>query len=305
MARPQVTFDFFQANAFSDRAFGGNPATILFLDEPLADQVLENINKNFNQPIVVFVSPPKPGTTKKPGVATFGLRWFGPQNGEVQICGHGTLAATGAIFQRLPPAKNIRTLEFQTLSGLITATRADDGKICMDLPAGTTIPATQQETESVRAAFCLALKKPTVALQYVAHGGPGFEQYLFVEVPVSEELAKWTVDSQPLLAFSPRTHIVVVTSASADPAIAYETRMFAPKLGVLEDHACGSAHCLNAPFWAAKHQRPSDFEQHARSVSMRSGDIWATHIQEEDKVRVRGDVKITASGILRLDLADM
>lgn len=104
---------------------------------------------------------------------------------------------------------------------------------------------------------------------------------------------------------APRTQILVVTSASRAEGIAYETRMFAPSIGVREDHACGSAHCLNAPYWAVKAQ-DADGEytagkpQHAKAVSVRGGDIWAAYFAAAGRVRVRGDVKRVAVGTLEL-----
>lgn len=191
----------------------------------LPDDALEKIHNCFNQPIVVHVSPPKSNTPPKKCAAAFTLRWYG-QRGEVHICGHGTcmlgyslnhgfflmkrifqVAATEGIFRRLNPADKINILEFQTLSGILTAKRVDD-KISMELPAGMTIPASTSEAKSVEAAFCRALGKPTVALRYVGHGGPGFKNYLFVEVDVSEELSTWRPEvqyfiSSVLLTLSP------------------------------------------------------------------------------------------------------
>ena len=86
---PAGHLDFQILNAFTTDVFGGNPAVIVFLDKMLPNEVLEKINNNFNQPIVVYVSPPTSGTLPKNGCAVFGLRWFGPRN-EVHICGHGT-----------------------------------------------------------------------------------------------------------------------------------------------------------------------------------------------------------------------
>ncbi|KAJ7718369.1 hypothetical protein DFH07DRAFT_947314 [Mycena maculata] len=295
--------DFEMINAFTTHTFGGNPSAIVFLKEVLSDAALEKIRDNFNQPIVVYVSPAN-GPPDEQGVPRFGLRWFGPRC-EMRICGHGTLTAAGAIFRRLNVPAEISTLEFQTLFGTLTAKRVDD-KIQMELPAGTTIPASAEEAKSVEATFCRALGKPTVALRYVAHGGPGFENYLFVEVDISEGLSTWRPEAQYFAELDTRTQILVVTSASRETGISYETRMFAPRIGVPEDHVCGSAHCLNAPYWAVKRGYPNGHEQHAKAVSARGGEIWSAYFEgpgyEPGRVQLRGHVKRTASGTL--DLAD-
>lgn len=83
--------------------------------------------------------------------------------------------------------------------------------------------------------------------------------------------------------------------------------MFAPTIGVPEDHVCGSAHCLSAPYWAAKRGYANAHEQHAKSVSARGGDVWAAYFQgvghEPGRVQLRGNVKLAASGTL--DLTDV
>ncbi|KAJ7907105.1 hypothetical protein B0H13DRAFT_1716003 [Mycena leptocephala] len=295
--------DFQILNAFTSDTFGGNPAAIVFLDKMLPDHVLEKINATLNQPIGVFVSPPKSTIPPKQGSTVFGLRWFGPRN-EMYICGHGTLAAAEAIFRRLDPAKNITTLEFETLSGTHTAQRVGD-KVQMELPAGTTVPASAEERVVVEDIFARALGKPSVNIRYVGHGGPGFTNYLFVEVDKTEKLAEWRPDAK----LPSRTQILVVSSAGQD-GIAYETRMFAPNIGVREDHVCGSAHCLNAPYWAAKAQEghveggsTDGKAQHAKAVSARGGDIWASYFAAAGRVRMRGNVKLFAEGTL--DLTDV
>ncbi|KAJ7120241.1 hypothetical protein C8R44DRAFT_853518 [Mycena epipterygia] len=301
--RGHVNFEI--VNSFTVQTFGGNPAAIVFLNKLPSDDVLEKINNNFNKPIVVYVSPPETGTPPRQGVAVFKLRWFGPW-GEVRICGHGTLAATEAILRRLNPTDGINILEFQTLSGILTAQRIDD-KISMELPAGTSLPASSAEAQAVHAVFSRALGKPNVNIRYVGHGGRGFENYLLVEVDEAEELSTWRPKAEHFAELPSRTQILVVTSASRRSGISYETRMFAPTIGVPEDHACGSAHCLNAPYWAAKRGYTDGQEQHAKAVSARGGDVWAAYFQgvgdEMGRVQLRGNVKLTASGTL--DLTDV
>ncbi|KAJ7165414.1 hypothetical protein C8R46DRAFT_997845 [Mycena filopes] len=285
-------------NAFTTQTFGGNPAAIVFLPQTLPTEILLKINDNFNQPIVVYISASTGKITPGEGAAVFGLRWFGPKN-EMKICGHGTLAAAEAIFRRLEPAQNINTLEFETLSGILTAQRVGD-KISMELPAGSTISASAEEEVLVKSVFARAVGKPSLDIRYIGHGGPGFTNYLFVEVDKSEELAEWRPDVNVFLA---PTQILVVTAAAAAEGIAYETRMFAPTIGVGEDHVCGSAHCLNAPYWAAKalDARYSEGEvQHSKAVSVRGGDIWAAYFASAGRVRILGNVKRVAFGMLEL-----
>ncbi|KAF8187875.1 hypothetical protein K438DRAFT_2149865 [Mycena galopus ATCC 62051] len=270
--------DFEILNAFTTDIFGGNPAVVIFLDKILPKEVLEKINDNFNQPIVVYVSSPTSDTPPKSGRAVFGLRWFGPRN-EVQICGHGTLAAAEAIFRRLDLSNHVNTLEFETPSATLTAHRIND-QISVELPAGTTFPASAEEKAAVEGIFARALAKPRVDICYIGYGEHGFSNYLLVEVDEAEKLSEWQPNVEHFAELAPRTQILVVTAGTQAEGIVYETRMFAPTIGVREDHVCGSAHCLNAPYCAAKAQDGnieggySDGKpQHAKAVSVRGGDI--------------------------------
>jgi hypothetical protein len=100
------------------------------------------------------------------------------------------VAAAEAIFGRPELAENVTTLEFQTLSGILTAHRVGN-QISMELPAGTTVSASPEETGAVQDIFARALSKPSVDIRYIGYGGPGFLNYLLVEVDKGEKLSEW------------------------------------------------------------------------------------------------------------------
>ena len=45
---------------------------------------------------------------------------------------------------------------------------------------------------------------------------------------------------------------VIVTARTSRIGYHFVSRYFAPRLGIDEDHATGSAHCLLAPYWGDK-----------------------------------------------------
>ena len=45
---------------------------------------------------------------------------------------------------------------------------------------------------------------------------------------------------------------VIVTARTAKIGYHFVSRYFAPSVGINEDHATGSAHCLLAPYWGKK-----------------------------------------------------
>ena len=78
----------FQADAFTENIFGGNPAAVIPLKEWLPDEVMQNIAAENNLSETAFFVPNHEG---------FELRWFTPAI-EVDLCGHATLAASHVMF---------------------------------------------------------------------------------------------------------------------------------------------------------------------------------------------------------------
>ncbi len=72
-------------DAFSDRVFHGNPAAICILDQWLPQEQMMDIARENNLSETAFA-------VKKQD--RYHLRWFTPA-GEIDLCGHATLAAAG------------------------------------------------------------------------------------------------------------------------------------------------------------------------------------------------------------------
>ncbi|MNO53414.1 putative isomerase YddE [compost metagenome] len=120
----------FHVNAFSQHPFGGNPA-IVVLGPERSDAELQAMAAEFNLSETAFLSPL--------GEAHYRLRWFTPQV-EVDLCGHGTLAAAHVLWQTGTVARS-RALRFETRSGLLEAC-AEGEWIRLDFPRIPLAPLT-------------------------------------------------------------------------------------------------------------------------------------------------------------------
>src|SRR5579863_2027020 len=102
----------FWVDAFSERAFGGNPAAVVPLDTWPDDGLLQRIaNENGLSETAYFV---------RTGPARADLRWFTPAI-EVDLCGHATLAAALVLFEELGQRES--PFVFDTRSGPLCAKR--------------------------------------------------------------------------------------------------------------------------------------------------------------------------------------
>jgi PhzF family phenazine biosynthesis protein len=81
-----------QVDAFTDRAFTGNPAAVLLNASGLSDEQLQLIAREMNLSETAFVFPATDSTHD------LELRWFTPTK-EVNLCGHATIATFHALAE--------------------------------------------------------------------------------------------------------------------------------------------------------------------------------------------------------------
>ena len=81
----------YQADAFTDQLFGGNPAAICPLEEWLPDETMQKIAVENNLAETAFFVKNDTG---------YKLRWFTPEY-EIDLCGHATLASAHILYTEL------------------------------------------------------------------------------------------------------------------------------------------------------------------------------------------------------------
>jgi PhzF family phenazine biosynthesis protein len=239
-----------QVDAFAEGPFTGNPAAVCVMRAARSAAWRQAVALEMNLSETAFLVPE--------GDA-WRLRWFTPAV-EVALCGHATLASAHALWEA-GHAKEGSTLQFETLSGRLTASR--DGEwITLDFPARIAEASAPPEglVESIGA-------------DPVWVGSNGMD-YLY-EVESESAVRSVRPDLGKLLTVKARG--VIVTARSDDRAYHFVSRFFGPAAGVNEDPVTGSAHCCLAPHWG---KRLGLTEMVGKRVSARSGVV---------KVRLAGD----------------
>lgn len=220
-----MAIEILQVDAFTSRAFAGNPAAVCLLREPRETSWMQAVAAEMNLSETAFLRPQEEG---------YELRWFTPLT-EVSLCGHATLASAHVLYEthRLPPDERVR---FHTRSGLLSAAQ-QGGWIELDFPARPPKPR-EAPAELLRA---LGLSRAPL------FSGFDGEDYVIV---VDDEAAVRALrpDFAAMLAVTSRGVAVTARSASAD--FDFVSRFFAPWVGINEDPVTGSAHCSLGPYWA-------------------------------------------------------
>jgi predicted PhzF superfamily epimerase YddE/YHI9 len=93
----------------------------------------------------------------------------------------------------------------------------------------------------------------------------------------------------------------VLISEANGGSEAFLSRVFAPKILLFpEDHVCGSAHCLAAPYWSRKKSIAPGQAINAAHVSQRGGPLTVFWDEQNNAVKIRGVVQIFAKGTVFL-----
>jgi PhzF family phenazine biosynthesis protein len=232
----------FHVDAFTDHAFGGNPAAVCFLDGWLDDTFLRKVAAENNLPATAFLVPSADG---------YDLRWFTPLD-EINLCGHGTLAAAAVVLQLQAPELEVVRF-FTRFRGDLTV-RKHGEFLLMDFPALDAKPCAEVPD------LLHALASTTVEGLF-----EGNQSYVAL-LPSQAAIQNLRPDFALLEKLHP--HVVVVTAAGED--VDFVSRYFAPGYGLPEDQVTGSAHCLLTPFWA---KRLGKTKLTARQLSDRAGEM--------------------------------
>jgi PhzF family phenazine biosynthesis protein len=232
----------FQVDAFTDKAFGGNPAAVCLLESRRDERWMQSVAREMNLSETAFLSPSGDGHD---------LRWFTPTT-EVDLCGHATLASAHVLWETRRLAGD-SPARFHTKSGLLTCQRRGSW-IEMDFPA----------TPPKDAAPPAGLLE---ALGLTAENTARSRFDWLVEVSSEDEVRGVAPDMGALKRVEARG--IIVTSR-ASKGFDFVSRFFAPAAGVDEDPVTGSAHCCLAPYWR---QRLGKHEMVAWQASARGGEV--------------------------------
>ncbi len=249
----------YQVDAFTSRAFAGNPAAVCILPAPADEAWMRDVAREMNLSETAFLVPQADG---------FNLRWLTPTV-EVDLCGHATLASAHILWETgtMNPHEQAR---FHTLSGLLTAERQGEW-IELDFPAKPEEPATPWDE---------LVQGLGVTPRYV-----GKSQFDFLVEVDSEQTVRNLAPDFTLLKRT-QARGVIVTARAESQGFDFVSRFFAPGVGVDEDPVTGSAHCVLGPFWA---KRLGKTEFVAYQASARGGVV---------KVRLEGNrVKLSGQAV--------
>jgi PhzF family phenazine biosynthesis protein len=255
----------YQIDAFTNKLFAGNAAGVVPLKAPLPEATMQAIALENNLPETAFFYPEGEG---------YRLRWFSPAT-EINLCGHATVATAFVISEFLD--RKQRDMSFETRSGRLGVTRKDDIFV-LDFPTRQIKPASEPAVGEALG------RKPAELI--------GSYSWLAVYDSWDDVAALKPdfVKMEQLDLFG------VIATAPGRDGIDYVSRFFAPKAGINEDPATGSAQCVLMPYWA---QRLGRNRLVSRQISSRIGDFDCELAGDRVKIGgraicyMRGSISVT------------
>ncbi len=237
------------------------------LDRWLDDETLQLIARENSVPVTAFFVENKDH---------YELRWFTPTV-ELNLCGHGTVAAAAVVFDTLDASTE--SIAFETKGGTFKVVR-EGPLIVMDFPVYEALPCSTKPEDLVHALS----REPKEILKAQN------QNYLAVYEREADVRAI-APDIELLKEVDCLGAIVTAKGEGSD----FVSRYFAPRIGIPEDAATGSTHCTLAPYWS---RRLGKRKLHAMQLSQRVGELWCESL--EDRVRIAARAVRYAEGFLHL-----
>lgn len=208
-------------DAFTDRVFAGNQAAICVMEDWPEEQLMIDIAVENNFSETAFLVREEDGA--------YGLRWFTP-GGEIDLCGHATLASAFVVLNYYEPEKDQVTFRTKW-SGELYITRRD-GFLEMDFPAYEYkhVPVTDAMEEALGV-------RPVDAV---------LGRDLLMVLPDEKYVREYEPKQEKLKELDGLLQCITAPGTDGYDCV---SRVFAPKLAVAEDPVTGSAHCMITPYW--------------------------------------------------------
>ncbi|MBX7240483.1 MAG: PhzF family phenazine biosynthesis protein [Bacteroidia bacterium] len=266
----------FIVDAFTKKAFGGNPAGICLPENEMREEIMQSVASELNLSETAFVKK-----VRKEDSSCFTIRYFTPTV-EIPFCGHATLATFRVLFSLYPDRKKI---VLQTYSGLVVPGYWENEHILIDFPVYP--PSESTPGEDLFPA--LGISKADVLYYGIAEkSGKGL-----LVLKESQMVRNLTPDFTALARTETgKIRGLIVTADSDTPGYDFISRCFCPWIGINEDPVTGVAHSVLAPYWqsVSGKNRFTAFQ-----ASKRGGELYL-NLKNDSQMEVTGDSVIVFEG---------
>ena len=252
-------------DSFTSKVFGGNPAGVVFHENELDHDLMQNIAAENNLSETAFVHTSNNNR----------IKFFTPEL-EVDLCGHATLASAFTYFNFLNTSSD--EIVFQANRSQIKAVKSNNG-ITLSLPKDEPM-----KVDDI-SAFTEALNAKVLEVYR------GIDDFVAI-LEDEEAVANNNPNFSQIKHMDSRGLIVTAKGSEVD----FVSRWYGPQTGIDEDPVTGSAHALLATYWSSIFNK-NDLT--AKQLSKRGGQLHCS--VKEEKVDITGQAALYLRGTLQVN----
>ncbi|DBA00395.1 TPA: hypothetical protein N0F65_012926 [Lagenidium giganteum] len=287
-----------QVDAFAAAQFQGNPAAVVTMSSGLfhksaASDWMQKVAMENNLSETAFTAPRAAESSNDSSeVVHWDLKWFTPAC-EVKLCGHATLSSALVLYSDGKVPKSA-AIHFHTLSGVLKVAleKAVDGAelIVMDFPIKPLTSVAAELTTPASIAQGLGIPESSILVLSTTQTTD-----LLVHIEASA-FPSLQPNFQQLKHIDARGIIVTCEAPSAS-GVDFQSRFFAPRVGVDEDPVTGSAHCALAVYWS---QTLNKKVLRAKQATPQRGGELVVELRDDmpGRVLLKGQGAISLRGVL-------
>jgi trans-2,3-dihydro-3-hydroxyanthranilate isomerase len=279
------TFRYVVADVFTNTPLEGNGLAVFTDARELPEEQLQPLARELNLSETVFVLPAEAGGHAR-------IRIFTPA-AELQFAGHPTL---GTAFVLAAPLQ-LEEIRLETGAGVVPVRLERDGLRIVFGWMSQPLPTVSPVEDDAEVLAALGVERSELPVEVYDNG----IQNMYVALASEEEVAALDPDMGRLA----RIEATLGVSCFAGSGARWKTRMFAPKNGVPEDPATGSAAGPLA-LHLARHGRIAFGDEIQISQGAEIGRPSTLHARVEgsadqvERVEVGGSAVVVARGEFRL-----
>jgi PhzF family phenazine biosynthesis protein len=266
----------FIVDAFTDKAFKGNPAGVCIIEHALATDQMLSIARELGFSETAFIK-------KIDGDNKYLIRFFSPKM-EIPLCGHATLASSKVLFEKFTKSDKIHFVNIENLDLMI---RKNGKHVVMEFPVyetqAATAPADLLSALGISTVTNTAYNKET--------------KILLLEIADVDLLRNLKPDFQALYLSHNAINGVLVTALSNKDNFDFESRYFWPWSGTNEDPVTGATHTFLTKYWST---RTGKKKMNSFQCSERSG-FMEVELISENKMTITSAAQIVLEGVLKIE----
>ena len=278
---------YYIVDAFAEQPFGGNPAGVVLLDGDFpSDKFMQQVAAEFRYSETAFV--------KRHSAHEFTVRYFTPC-GEVDLCGHATIATFGMmLMETMVPAGTLCLNH--TLAGDLSVRVGDT--VMMEMAKPQVLPV-EVDLERLCGIMGVAVGDVPIPAEVVSTGLPD----IMMGTDSVAQLNAMTPDMDGLAQLSQELGVTGVHAfALSDDGYTAHVRNFGPLYGIPEESATGTANAALTHYLNRHGVVGCPAEcRFLQGEAMSRPSVVATSLMADGTVWVGGKVKIIASGTLRVN----